>query len=138
MKKKSKSLIIGTSYKLNCVDIDNRFFLNGVVLERVESYNYLGILLDTHMTLSPLIKKVKKIVTSKIYSLSKIRNIINMKLKLTTYKQTILPLFDYTGFMLLSTNISDRNDLQVLENTALRICSNVRLRDIVSIERMHT
>ena len=88
------------------------------------------------MTLSPLIKKVKKIVTSKIYSLSKIRNIINRSL--TKQQNMILPLFDYTGFMLLSTNISDRNDLQVLENTALRICSNVRLRDMVSIERMHT
>ena len=61
-----------------------------------------------------------------------------MKCALTIYKQTILPLFDYTGFMLLSTNISDRNDLQVLENTALRICYNARLRDMVNIELMHT
>ena len=40
--KKSKSLNIGT-YKLNCVDIDNRFFLNGVVLERVLEY-YLTLI----------------------------------------------------------------------------------------------
>ena len=39
--------------------------------------------------------------------------------------------------MLLPTNISDRQDLQVLQNTALCICYNLRLRDMVSVERMH-
>ena len=34
-------------------------------------------------------------------------------------------------------NKSDENDLQVLQNNALRICFNVRLRDMVSVERMH-
>ena len=53
------------------------------------------------------------------------------------YDQTILPLLDYTGFMLLSINNSDKNDLQVLQNNALRICYYVRLRDKVLIERMH-
>ena len=65
--KKSKALVIGTSYKLNSLDIDNRFVLNGVVLGRGESYNYLGVYsLDTHMNLSPLLKKVKRIVCNKI------------------------------------------------------------------------
>ena len=53
--KKSEALVIGTSYTY------------GVVLQRVESYNYLGVyLLDTHMTLSPLLKMVKRIVCNKI------------------------------------------------------------------------
>ena len=53
--KKSKALVIGTSYTY------------GVVLRRVESHNYLGVyLLDTHMTLSPLLKKVYRIVCNKI------------------------------------------------------------------------
>ena len=40
--------------------------------------------------------------------------------------------------MLLSFNISVKNDLQVLQNNALHICYNVRLHDIVLIEYMHT
>ena len=60
-----------------------------------------------------------------------------MECALTICKQTILPLLDYTGFMLLSINNSDKNDLQVLQNNALRICYYVRLRDKVSTERMH-
>ena len=70
--KKSKYLVIGSTFKLANINLDNRFALNGVVLERVHSYNYLGVILDTHMTLSPLIKKVKKVVSNKIYTLAKI------------------------------------------------------------------
>ena len=92
-----------------------------MVLERVPSYNYLSVIHDTNMTLCPLLKKVKGIVNSKIYSLAKIRSTINMKYALTIYKQTILPLLDYKGFMILSANVSDKNDLQVLQNNALHI-----------------
>ena len=136
--KNTKSLVIGSTFKLADINLDNRFTLNGVVLERVQSYNYLGVILDTHMTLSALIKKVKKVVSNKIYTLAKIRNSISLKCALTIYEQTILPLLDYTGFMLLSANISDKNDLQVMQNNALRICFNVRLRDRVSIDQMHS
>ena len=37
----------------------------------------------------------------------------------------------------MSFNVSDKNELQILQNNGLRICYNVRLRDMVSIERMH-
>ena len=69
--------------------------------------------------------------------LAKVRNNVTLKGALAIYKQTILPLFDYTGFMEMSFNVSDRNELQILQNNGLRICYNVRLRDMVSIERMH-
>ena len=53
------------------------------------------------------------------------------------YKQTILPFFDYVGFMLISCNKSDHNDLQVIQNDALRTCYNVKSRDKLSIASMH-
>ena len=54
------------------------------------------------------------------------------------YEQKFLPILDYAGFLLIACNISDRSDLQKLQNHALTICYNVRLRDIVSIIHMHT
>ena len=99
--KKSKSLVIGTPHKLSNIATDNRFILNNIALENVQSYDYLGIILDSNMTLSPLLSKVKRIVSNKIYSLGKIRNHIDVKCALTIYKQTILPLLDYSGFMLI-------------------------------------
>ena len=52
---KSKSLVIGTSYKLSGLNIDNRFHLNNNLLNTVHSYNYLGIFLDSNMTLRYLL-----------------------------------------------------------------------------------
>ena len=75
---KSKSLVIGSSYKLANIDLENRFVLNNIFSERVHSYNYLGVVLNTHMTLNPLLKKVKKTVSCKICSLAKIRNSITL------------------------------------------------------------
>ena len=89
------------------------------------------------MTLAPLFAKVKKIVSNKVYILAKLRNNIDVNCAIAIYKQTILPLLDYAGFMLISGNVSDRHELQVLQNNALRICYNVRLRDRISIDCMH-
>ena len=55
--KKLKSLVIGSSYKLMNLDLNKRFVLNNIFLEYVHSYNYLGVILDTNMTLNPLLKK---------------------------------------------------------------------------------
>ena len=49
--KKSKSLVIGTGFKTSGL---NRFKLNDIPLDNVTSYNYLGVILDSNMTLSPL------------------------------------------------------------------------------------
>ena len=62
---------------------------------------------------------------------------VTLFLILYIYKQNILPVFDYTGFMQMFFNVSDKNELQILQNNGLRICYNVRLRDMVSIESMH-
>ena len=135
--RKSKSLIIGTKHKLSTLNFQNRFVLNNVELENVPTYNYLGIIFDSQMTLSPLFAKVKKSVSNKIYTLVKLRNTIDTNCAITIYKQTILPLLDYAGFLLISGNVSDRNELQTLQNNALRICFNVKLRDRMSIVQMH-
>ena len=59
------------------------------------------------------------------------------KSALSIYKQTILPAFDYAGFVLISCNKSDRHDLQVIQNGALRTCFNVKRRDKYSVVKMH-
>ena len=44
---------------------------------------------------------------------------------------------DYSGCMLISCNVSDRCELQTLQNNALRICFIIKLRDRMSVELMH-
>ena len=59
------------------------------------------------------------------------------KSALFIYEQTILPAFDYAGLVLISCNKSDRHDLQVIQNGALRTCFDVKRRDKYSVVKMH-
>ena len=107
------------------------------VLDVVDSYNYLGYLLDSEMSLKPLLSHVKKVTTTIIKVLYKIRKYLNIFSALAIYKQTIMPLFDYSCFLLLSCPKSDREDLQVIQNNALCLCLNIRLNDRVSLVDTH-
>ena len=57
---------------------------------------------------------------------------------LLIYKQAIMPIFDYSGFMLISLGVGEKRDLQIMQNDALRFCYNIRLSDRVNIEELHT
>ena len=134
---KSKCLIIGCRHKLSNIDYGLKLHVRNTTLEFVKKFCYLGVLLDSEMTLQPLVSHVKKSVSSKIRTLSRIRRYITTACAISIYKQTILPLLDYAGFLLLSCNKSDRHDLQVIQNNVLRTCFNVRLIDRLSLVDMH-
>ena len=135
--KKSKVLLIGSRQKEVKIDVSEKLYFENSSLLFSNKYNYLGVILDSEMSLSHLVATTKKNVTNKLFNLRKLRRYINEKGALAIYKQTILPLFDNVGFMLISCKKSDRSDLQVIQNDALRTCYNVRLRDRLSIAKMH-
>ena len=134
---KSKCLLIASRNKLSNVNYDVKLGIRNTTLEFVKKFSDLGVYLDSEMTLQSLISHVKKIVTSKVKTLSRIRKYITTKCAISIYKQTILPLFDYAGFLLISCNKKDRGDLQVIQNNCLRICYNVRLLDRLSLLEIH-
>ena len=76
-------------------------------------------------------------MSNRLFNLRKLRHYITEKSALAIYKQTILPVFDYAGFILISCNKSDRHDLEVMQNDALRTCFNVKHRDKLSMAYMH-
>ena len=89
------------------------------------------------MTLQPLFSHVKKIVSTKVKTFTRIRRYITTRCAISIYKQTILPLFDYAGFLLIACNKSDCGELQIIQNNCLRACYNVRLLDRMSLVNMH-
>ena len=105
----------------------------------VKQYNYLGISLDQEMDLTPLVcKKKKKRVCHRIFQLRKVRKYMNERAAILVYKQTIMPIFDYAVFFLLiSTRDGVKNDLQVMQNDAIRFCKNIRLMDRISLSFLH-
>ena len=130
--------LLGSIAKLNKVDFKRKLSLDDIELDFVSNYKYLGIVLDKYMTLSDLVLAVKKNVVSQLFKLRKIRHMITTKCAIDIYKHTILPILDYAGFMLYSINQSDKNDLQILQNDALRTCYNVFRRYRLSLKNLHT
>ena len=86
--KKAKCLIISTKAKLKKVDRSKMLNVTGQTLDFVDSYNYLGFLLDNEMSLKPLLSHVKKIVSTKIKTLHKIRRFLNNDSALSIYKHS--------------------------------------------------
>ena len=115
--------------KLVKIDLTRNERLGNFPLSYCDKYKYLGITLDREMNLTSLLNGTKKSVVNKLFNLRKFRHFITEKCALAIYKQTILPVLDYAGFVLISCNKSDRHDLQVLQNDALRTCFNVKRRD---------
>ena len=53
------------------------------------------------------------------------------------YKQTILPILDYGGFLIDSCSQELRDDLQKLQNKALRIIHGFRLNNSPGLNDLH-
>ena len=124
---------------VNCLNsvILTLIMIENVSVKFVKQYSYLGITYDAEMSLQPLIKNVKKSITNKIYNLRKIRKYITEKAALAIYKQTILPIIDYSGFIVLSCGKGDRSDLQTAQNDILRLCCKISMHDHLSIKELH-
>ena len=102
----------------------------------MSKYNYLGIMLDSEMTLEQFYKTILKKINYRIFSLRKIRKYISFEVAVQIYKQTILPYFDYGGFLCISLSKDKKHDLQVMQNDILKICNKSKLSDRISIEHL--
>ena len=105
------------------MELDNptQFEIGTNTIEFVHDYVYLGVTFDDVMSLGPLMKHVKKRFSNKIFMLCKIRKFQTFDAAVLVYKQIILPILDYAGFMLIACRKEDKNDLQVLQNDILWI-----------------
>ena len=130
---KTKSMVVSTGTKLKNLGVILNLEMSGMPIQFVKQYNYLGIILDAEMSLIPLMKNIKKRVNNRMFQLRKIRKYINKQAAIMIYKQTILPIFDYAGFLLISVNAGDKHDLQVMQNDALRFCNGLKLLDMMPV-----
>ena len=122
---KTKPIIMGSQSKLDRRGFDLKFYLNKKDILFVKHLTYLGVILGNQMNLKSLLCDVKKRISNKIFLLRKLRRYITLDSALLIYKQTIMPIFDYAGFMLLSLGVEDKKDLQIMQNDALCFCYNV-------------
>ena len=106
-------------------------------IQFVNTFNYLGVILDDQLSFTPNYNMVKRKMEHTIFVLTKIRKYIDKKTAVLIYKQAVLPLVEYAGFVLVSCSIGQKYELQVLQNNALRLCLGYRLLDRVQIDHLH-
>ena len=131
---KTKSMMVFPTIHQNLyrpIVTDNKF------VHFVKTFNYLGVILDDQLSFTTYYNYVKRRIENKIFVLSKLRKYIDCKTAILIYKQAILPLAEYAGFVLTSCSIGQRHELQVLQNNALRLCKRYYLRDRIRIDNLH-
>ena len=97
-------------------------YCNEIEIQYVYIFNYLGIKLDNKLDFEAHAKECLRLVSHKLYLVSRIRNIINNIQALTIYKSKILPYFDYGDIFYNNTYVRTTNKLQKLQNRAIRLC----------------
>ena len=132
---KTKYMIFGSKHTLAKVK-NFELKVNKKNLERVLSYNYLGVMLDPSLTFEKHVTRLIGRVADKIKQLQKMRFFMNVKAATLIYKNMVLPILEYGDIFLSAASKINRKRLQILQNRALRIANGVD-RD-TEIEDLHT
>ena len=91
-------------------------------MDVLESYTYLGLRLDSEITMELALKDLMCKVNHRLFRFSKLRRMLNTRSSLLVYRTMIMSLFDYASFThdgALRTNI---DKLDSLQKRGLQIC----------------
>ena len=96
--------------------------LDSQEIESVNTFDYLGITLDKHLSWKPHIEKISKKISKIISILSYLKHFIPTKILLTIYNSLILPHISY-GLLLWAPRLKL---IEKLQKRALRIIAKVK------------
>ena len=134
---KTKAMVLCNRAKRDALGSPAPFNAGNSAISFVNNFCYLGCITDHELTMIPAYKDIYRKVEQKDHILAKLRYLVDKKSAILVYKQTILPFLDYVGFVLLSSNIGMRRELQLLQNNAVRLCLRYHLADRISVQRLH-
>ncbi len=141
--KKTKTMFFGTAHKLKEVTSKSILF-QGSEVEIVDSYKYLGVLLDSKLNFDKHVNYLCSTVYPKLKLLGKIRENIGQSMSIYLYNCLINPLFAFNDYVYGSINNSEAKRLQVLQNNCIRTClrcdkrtSRTELYEISKVRPLH-
>ena len=94
--------------------------MNGVDIERVTEYKYLGVVIDSKLKFQANHQYLKKKMIKKISFLQRNKNNYDTSTKTTLFKSLISPHVDFYSTILLMATETQIHEIQVLQNRALR------------------
>ena len=123
----------------NIENVNPVFTLNNVVLERVYSFQYLGVTLDPALKFIEHRKNVVANVRHKLNQLAKVRYHTDTETALTIYTSMVTPTLDYADFIWDRENKGESEELQGLQNKGLRTVYKVKLQKnpVMNTEQLH-
>ena len=124
---KTKCMLFGSKRFLD-VRMLPKITLSGNIIQFVENFKYLGVILDNKLNFRLHAQNIYKLASHKIYVLLKIRPYITEKVALRIYKTKILPYIDYGDIFYMSTTNEVLDKLDKLQYRALRICLGTTYR----------
>lgn len=98
----------------------NILFKNTVV-ERVETFKYLGVLFDSNLNFNEQMNKNLKNVNHKLYLLTKIRKNLDDRTMLNLCKTMVLPYLEFVNTILLGCPVKLKKKAQRVQNKSLRL-----------------
>ena len=107
-------------------NINNDITILDVPVGYVNSYLYLGIDIDNGLTFKQYYGNMFKRISYKLYLLRRIRYMLTYKAALDITKTMFCSIIDYGNIFLSSCNDGDLNDVQTLNNHALRCCCSIK------------
>ena len=120
--KKTKYVTFGLKSQTRKI-VNHTVSIGDIRIDRVHSYKYLGITLDTNMNFKKHVENCIKSASYKTFLLSKVRKYIAFDAAVRIYKTMILPLIDYGDVLYHETNSILLHKLQTLQNRCLRTCT---------------
>lgn len=122
MVKKTKFMIINTGK--NNINITNKVRINRQDIDRVHRFRYLGVELDDELRFEYQIDAVASKAAMKINLMKRISNRLTFRTKKIVYNTIISPNFEYCSTLYLNATKEQIDQLQQLQNRAMRIILN--------------
>ncbi len=126
-KSKSKTMLF-TSNKSKLKNANLKIKVGNETLESVNSFKYLGVELDRHMTFNNHIDRLCSKVNQCTGLLWQIRSVINTSLAKELYTFLIEPYFLYANYIYDACNKTASDKLQIAQNNTLRAVLKVDSR----------
>lgn len=119
--KKTKVLPYYSARQKNFLE-DHVIKINKQALEQVKVYTYLGIRLDSNLSMKNHLDHLHRAALPMLYSLANIRKFIDTRTAVLVFKAHILSRLEYGSALCVGANNLHVERLQKLVNKSLRIC----------------
>ena len=118
-------------------NVNNEICINRTPFDYVTSYLYLGVDIDNMLSFKQFYNNTFKNISYKLSLLRRIRYMVSIKAALDLTKTMFCSIIDYGNIFLSTCNLKDLNDIQILQNHALRCCHKVSDPRDENVNQLH-